>query len=40
MVLKTGPGGTVRPDEILRLLGLAPEAIARTDIRRVEIRLG
>jgi radical SAM-linked protein len=39
MVLKTGPGGTVRPDEVLRLLGLAPEAVSRTDIRRVEIRL-
>ena len=40
MILKTGPGGTVRPDEVLRLLGLEPEAVARTDIHRVEIRLG
>jgi radical SAM-linked protein len=40
MVLKTGPGGTVRPDEILRLVGLAPETVARTEIRRTEIRLG
>jgi len=40
MVLKTGPGGTVRPDEILRLVGLEPEAVSRTDIHRVEIRLG
>lgn len=40
MVLLTGPGGTVRPDEILRLVGLPPEAVRRTDIKRVEIRLG
>ncbi len=40
MVLRTGPGGTVRPDEVLRLVGLAPDAVARTDIHRVEIRLG
>jgi hypothetical protein len=30
----------VRPDEVLRLLGFSPEAIARADIRRTEIRLG
>ena len=40
MVLRTGPGGTVRPDEVLRLLGLGPEAVARADIHRLEIRLG
>ena len=40
MVLRTGPAGTVRPDEVLRLLGLADEAIARADIRRTDIRLG
>ena len=40
MVLRTGPKGTVRPDEVLRLLGLDAEAIARADIRRSEIRLG
>jgi radical SAM-linked protein len=40
MVLLTGPGGTVRPDEILRLVGLPPEEVSRTDIKRVEIRLG
>jgi len=40
MVLMTGPKGTVRPDEILRLLGLDAEAVARADIRRTEIRLG
>jgi radical SAM-linked protein len=39
MVLLTGPGGTVRPDEVLRLAGLSADEIARTDIRRVEIRL-
>jgi len=39
MVLKTGPHGTVRPDEVLRLLGFTAEAIARSDIRRTEIRL-
>ena len=39
MVLRTGPGGTVRPDEVLRLLGLEAEAVARTDIRRVALRL-
>jgi radical SAM-linked protein len=40
MVLRTGPKGTVRPDEVLRLLGLDAEAVARADIRRIEIRLG
>ena len=40
LVTRTGPGGTVRPDEVLRLLGFSPEAIARADIRRTEIRLG
>jgi radical SAM-linked protein len=40
MVLRTGPGGTVRPDEVLRLLGLEAEAVARADKRRTEIRLG
>jgi radical SAM-linked protein len=39
MVLRTGPGGTVRPDEVLRLLGLQADAVARTDIKRIEIRL-
>jgi len=39
MVLATGPGGTVRPDEVLRLLDLDDEAVARADIRRLEIRL-
>ena len=40
MVLKTGPSGTVRPDEILRLLGFTPDAVARAEIHRTEIRLG
>jgi radical SAM-linked protein len=40
MVLVTGPKGTVRPDEVLRLLGLDDEAVARADVRRTEIRLG
>ena len=40
MVLTTGPSGTVRPDEVLRLLGFAPDAVARADIHRTEIRLG
>jgi len=40
MVLRTGPSGTVRADEVLRLLGLEAEAIARADKRRTEIRLG
>jgi radical SAM-linked protein len=40
MVLVTGPGGTVRPDEVLRLLGLDAEAVARADVIRREVRLG
>jgi len=40
MVLATGPTGTVRADEVLRLLGFSHEAVARADIRRTEIRLG
>ena len=40
MTLRTGPSGTVRPDEVLRLLGLEPDAVSRADIRRTEIRLG
>jgi len=40
MVLVTGPGGTARPDEILRLLDLDADTVARSDIRRLEIRLG
>ena len=40
MVLVTGPKGTARPDEILRLLGLDDEAVARADVQRREIRLG
>jgi len=39
MVLGTGPKGTVRPDEVLRLLGLDDEAVARADVHRTEIRL-
>jgi len=39
MVLGTGPTGTVRPDEVLRLLGLDDEAVARADVHRTEIRL-
>ncbi len=39
MRLATGPGGTVRPDEVLRLLGLDAEAIARADIRRTALEL-
>jgi len=39
MTLATGPGGTVRPDEVLRLMGLERDAILRADIRRTEIRL-
>jgi len=39
MVLTTGPKGTVRPDEVLRLLGLDDEAVARADVHRTEIRL-
>jgi len=40
MTVRTGPTGTVRADEVLRLLGLSAEAVARADIRRTEIRLG
>jgi radical SAM-linked protein len=40
MVLVTGPTGTARPDEILRLLELDADTVARSDIRRMEIRLG
>ncbi len=39
MVLATGPNGTVRPDEVLHLLGSDDEAVARADVRRTEIRL-
>ena len=39
MVLATGPKGTVRADEVLRLLGLGDEAVARADVHRTEIRL-
>jgi radical SAM-linked protein len=39
MVLRTGPNGTVRPDEVLRLLGVDDEDVARADIRRTQIRL-
>lgn len=40
MVLRTGPSGTTRPDEVLRLLDLDDEAAGRADVRRTEIRLG
>jgi radical SAM-linked protein len=40
MIILTGPEGTVRPDEILRLLGFSADQVARSDIRRTEIRLG
>jgi len=40
MTLDTGPGGTVRPDEVLRLMGFDRDAILRADIRRTDIRLG
>jgi len=40
MVLRTGPAGTARPDEVLRLLGVDDQAVARAEIRRTEIRLG
>jgi len=40
MTLATGPSGTVRPDEVLRLLGFSQEEIARAAIQRTEIRLG
>ncbi len=39
MVLRTGPSGTVRPDEVLRLLDLEDEAAGRADVRRTAIRL-
>ncbi len=39
MEVRTGPGGTVRPDEVLRLLGFDAEAVARADLVRTEIRL-
>jgi len=39
MTLDTGPNGTVRPDEVLRLLGLADEAVARADLRRTDLVL-
>ena len=40
LVVQTGPNGTVRPDEILRLLDLDLETVARADIRRTAVRLG
>ena len=40
MTLATGPQGTVRPDEVLRLMGLDAEQVARADIRRTALRLG
>ncbi len=40
MTLATGPGGTVRPDEVLRLMGVDDEQIARAHLRRTKIRLG
>lgn len=39
MTLSTGPDGTVRPDEVLRLLGIAEEAIARADLCRTDLVL-
>jgi len=39
MTLATGPNGTVRPDEVLRLMGIDDEQIARARLRRTEIRL-
>jgi len=39
MVLRTGPGGTVRPDEVLRLLDFEADEVARADVRRVALRL-
>ena len=39
MEVRTGPSGTVRPDEVLRLLGFDEEAVARADVCRTEIRL-
>jgi len=40
MVLRTGPNGTARPDEVLSLLGFDKEAIARAEICRTALRLG
>jgi radical SAM-linked protein len=39
MTLATGPNGTVRPDEVLRLMGVDRDAILRADIRRTDLRL-
>jgi radical SAM-linked protein len=39
MTLVTGPNGTVRPDEVLRLMGLGRDEILRADIRRTDLRL-
>ncbi|MEA3367306.1 MAG: TIGR03936 family radical SAM-associated protein [Planctomycetota bacterium] len=40
MTLATGPSGTVRPDEVLRLMGFDRDEILRADIQRTDIRLG
>jgi radical SAM-linked protein len=40
LVVRTGPNGTVRPDEVLRLLDLEAETVARADVCRTAIRLG
>jgi len=40
MTLATGPGGTVRPDEVLRLMGFDRDQVLRADVQRTEIRLG
>ncbi|MFO8013214.1 MAG: TIGR03936 family radical SAM-associated protein [Phycisphaerae bacterium] len=39
MTLVTGPHGTVRPDEVLRLMGIDRDEILRADIRRTDLRL-
>ncbi len=39
MTLVTGPNGTVRPDEVLRLMGLGRDESLRADIRRTDLRL-
>jgi radical SAM-linked protein len=39
MLLVTGPNGTVRPDEVLRLLEFEPEAVARADLVRTGVVL-
>jgi len=39
MEVRTGPEGTVRPDEVLRLLGFDAETVARADLMRTEIHL-